>query len=397
MNIGIVTTWMERGAAYVSKNYEVLLEQSGHNVFIYARGGENCAKGTSWDAPNVYWGEKNRSTVIKKRRFFSWIRKNNLDVIIFNEQKYFPILVETKKQFSNVRICAYVDYYKEDTRELFNIYDFVICNTHRHFEAMDLHPQRFYLKWGVDTSVYKPTCVNHDQICFFHSVGMSARKGTNILVDAFIDGKLFEKSKLVLHTQIPIEKVCNYTKDELEKYNIEVIQKTVTAPGLYYLGDVYVYPTTLDGLGLTMYEAIACGLPVITTDNGPMNEVINNDIGSLVKIDRFYSRTDGYYWPLCNANKDDLIVKMKYYIDNREKIGELRKKARDYAVSEYNLYNRVEELDRIMRTAKSRPYDERIAKAIQQREKNENRSLILSLFNKSNFLFYIKEFIYTLK
>lgn len=43
MNIGIVRTWFERGAAYVSRQYmEVLAER--HNIFIYARGGESFAK-----------------------------------------------------------------------------------------------------------------------------------------------------------------------------------------------------------------------------------------------------------------------------------------------------------------------------------------------------------------
>jgi len=53
---------------------------------------------------------------------------------------------------------------------------------------------------------------------------------------------------------------------------------------LYYLGDVYVYPTTLDGLGLTVYEALASGLPVIATDVAPMNEIITEDNGKLVKV-----------------------------------------------------------------------------------------------------------------
>lgn len=113
---------------------------------------------------------------------------------------------------------------------------------------------------------------------------MSSRKGTDILIDAFIDGKLYEKSVLVIHTQIPVERVCKYDKLHLEKYGIQIIEKTVTAPGLYYLGDVYVYPTRLDGLGLTMYEALASGLPVITSDFPPMNEAVNCNIGRLVKI-----------------------------------------------------------------------------------------------------------------
>ena len=55
MNVGIVTTWFERGAAYVSKAYMQTLS-SQHNVFIYARGGEEAGTGDpNWDLPCVTW------------------------------------------------------------------------------------------------------------------------------------------------------------------------------------------------------------------------------------------------------------------------------------------------------------------------------------------------------
>lgn len=44
MRIGIITTWFERGAAYVSRQFMELLQQTDE-VFIYARGGEKYAMG----------------------------------------------------------------------------------------------------------------------------------------------------------------------------------------------------------------------------------------------------------------------------------------------------------------------------------------------------------------
>jgi len=38
-------------------------------------------------------------------------------------------------------------------------------------------------------------------------------------------------------------------------------------------------------------EALACGLPVITTDNAPMNEFVQDGVnGKLVKVKRFQKR-----------------------------------------------------------------------------------------------------------
>ncbi len=41
INIGIVTTWFERGASYVSQIYMKAFQKEGHKVIIYARGGES--------------------------------------------------------------------------------------------------------------------------------------------------------------------------------------------------------------------------------------------------------------------------------------------------------------------------------------------------------------------
>ena len=62
MNIGIVTTWFERGAAYVSKQYKDSLEECGHKVFIYSRGGEKASekKDKKWQGDDIHEGKKFR-------------------------------------------------------------------------------------------------------------------------------------------------------------------------------------------------------------------------------------------------------------------------------------------------------------------------------------------------
>ncbi len=83
--------------------------------------------------------------------------------------------------------------------------------------------------------------------------------------------------KLIIHTQIPLcgEIDRNIISILKEEKRIEVIERSVSAPGLYHLGDVYVYPTYLEGIGLTIAEAISSGLPVIVPDAAPMNEFVN--------------------------------------------------------------------------------------------------------------------------
>ena len=344
MRIGIVTTWFERGAAYVSKLYKQLLEDSGHTVYVFARGGEEheSKHASEWNEQYVTRSKKYTNTKIEKHKLYRWIRKNGIEALFFNEQQDFLVLTWVRKDFPNIKLGAYVDYYTENTLRYFNLYDFLICNTKRHMQAMAFHPQKFYIEWGTDIDLYKPSSDIHNELTFFHSAGMSARKGTDILVDSYIEHGLFEKSKLVIHTQVPIQRLCKYDATELSRYNIQVIEKTVSAPGLYHMGDVYVYPTRLDGLGLTMYESLACGLPLITTDFPPMNEVGIEDFVKLVSVNDYYCRGDAYYFPMCVCDKDSLAEQMLWFIDNKASLKEMQQEARQYAIDHYNIKNKSE-------------------------------------------------------
>jgi glycosyltransferase involved in cell wall biosynthesis len=45
-------------------------------------------------------------------------------------------------------------------------------------------------------------------------------------------------------------------------------------PSYYALADLFVFPTLLEGFGLPLAEALACGTPVVTTDAGSSPEVV---------------------------------------------------------------------------------------------------------------------------
>lgn len=356
MRIGFVSTWFERGAAYVTKAYIDLLKED-HEIYIYARGGENTGKGDpNWDFPNVTWSPRLYATNINYLHIKKWIKKNNLDIIFFNEQQEIHTVYKIKKEYPNIKLGAYVDYYKDNTVSDFHIYDFLICNTKRHYSVFKNHPQAFYVPWGTDVELFQPlqeSKENKDKITFFHSAGMSNRKGTTFVIDSFINAEIENYSNLIIHIQKDFEKTFGYDREYLKKHNIEIIERTVSAPGLYYLGDIYVYPTTLDGLGLTMYEALSCGLPVITTNNAPMNEVINENVGRLVDVEYYKSRSDAYYWPLSIVNEKSLMKSLKYFVENKEILNSYKENARKDALDKWNWRDRKSVVKDIFENSKN--------------------------------------------
>ena len=374
MNIGIVSTWFERGAAYVSRQFMDVLQQTDH-VFIYARGGEKYAQGNpKWDMPNVHWGKKSigkrgvfGGTYIDRSDFLKWLKRNRIDVVLFNEQQWFQPMKWCKEL--SIKTIAYVDYYNEKTIPLFDIYDSLICNTKRHTFAFRNHPQVNYIKWGTDTNLFKPAERKNEKLTFFHSAGMAPmRKGTDILLRAFFSVKNRKGTLLLIHTQVDLLSLFPAMKDMIlnmvSEGSLEIVTKTITAPGLYYRGDVYVYPSRLDGIGLTLMEAISSGMAVITSDNAPMNEFIDPSFGLLCKIDYEYSRLDGYYWPMCVPSEISLAGILQDFVDGKYKIEEMKANARTYAVEELDFMKNCQSLHEIIRQTKIREASEELIKKI---------------------------------
>lgn len=358
MNIGIVSTWFERGAAYVSRHYKKVLERD-NDVFIYARGGTHAKGDPIWDLPEVHWGKPCIMPVangVDKKDFLKWIAEKHIDVVFFNEQQWWPPVLWCLEQ--GVKTGAYIDYYTEETIPLFAAYDFLICNTKRHYDAFSWHPQCHYVPWGTDVELFKPVSsdpVSPGEVTFFQSCGFSPlRKGTDFVIQAF--SRLEGPAKLILHTQrdfsdsLPDE--VGLIEELQKKGRLEVIKKTVSAPGLYHLGDIYLAPSRLEGIGLPAAEALACGLPLITVDNPPMNEFIGEGCGKAAKVERLYARADGYYWPQCRPVIESLTKAMKYYLDNRHSISEYKKNARTHAEKNLNWEDRGQELSEIFNTSK---------------------------------------------
>jgi len=333
MNVGIVTAWYDGGAGMVSRAYRQTLS-SAHDVYIYARGGIQPKEDPKWNLREVTWGRQFQRgiTRIALREFRRWALGRKLDVIIFNEQWDFIPVVYARRE-TDAAIGAYVDYYKADTVRFFDLYDFLLCNTKRHYSVFKEHPGAVYIPWGTDCEVFTGDCqpASAESVVFFLSAGGNAdRKGAGVALKAF--KQLKGPCRFVLHLQHPLAKYPDLEPLCGDDPRVEVIVRTEPAPGLYHLGDVYVYPTVLEGIGLTICEAMACGLPVITTDCPPMNEFVEHGInGRLVRPYEYRGRTDGYYWAESYCKAEDVAQAMQYYVDHRESIRDMKRQARQYA------------------------------------------------------------------
>lgn len=327
MKIGLVTTWADCGAGHVSLAYARELSRLGCQVEIYSRG--QYLRSQRWGVSECRpWPlELDQSvsglTRVNPRQFAAWIKRFAPDWLIFNEQRAWAPVLQARAV--GVRCAAYVDYYRADTVDLFRLYDLLLCHTCRHFSAFAADPRARLIPWGVDTDHFSPGArqltgaENHRPLVVIHSAGMggpSDRKGTDLALHAFSAVK--GEAEFLMHTQLPRSQWPEeWVKAVSADSRIKVWEGSVDPVELYRAGDLYLYPSRLEGIGLTLPEALACGLSAITTDCAPMNEFVTHDVnGSLVPVSQFRARSDGYYWPESWVDPSALTLCLQRYVQN---------------------------------------------------------------------------------
>jgi 1,2-diacylglycerol 3-alpha-glucosyltransferase len=339
MNIGLVTTWFPSGAGFVSKAYERALSHK-NNIFIFARGCKPQVD-SEWNGKNVTWASVHPCiTGVYSKEFKKWIETNNISTVLFNEQRHWEIIKFAKGM--NLIVGAYIDYYTADTVPFFNLYDFLICNTKRHFKVFKNHPQVVYCPWGTNIKEYTPSkSLASRPLTFLISAGWDGayakdadwldRRGAGLTLRAF--SKLKGECKLIVLSQVELES-CPLDWSEIVNSDSRIkFMVGSFSPTPYNLGDIYVYPSRLDGIGLTLPEAISSGLPAITTNSPPMTEfVIDEFNGKLIQVEDFRGRPDGYFWAESICSEKSLIDAMSYYINNQDQILIHSSNSREFAI-----------------------------------------------------------------
>jgi 1,2-diacylglycerol 3-alpha-glucosyltransferase len=342
MRIGIVTNWGPCGAGVVSKQYFDTLSDL-NDVFVYARDGVNRAWSKSWLDSSVTPGKPHYSlTGIQWSDFKNWIKRCDIDTLIFNEQRYWSIINRAKKY--GLKVGGYVDYYTQETVPLFACYDFLLCNTKRHLSVFEWHPGAIFIPWGVGKPFrpprQSPSRDATEPVVFLISAGWNGRmaasqpwmdrRGVGVALRAF--QKVQGNCRLVVLSQNKLRECpLSWQAAVANDRRIEFLEGTFE-PTPYHLGSVYVYPFRLDGIGLTVPEALWAGLPVIATDAAPINEFVRHGVnGSLAPVIRFVGRPDGYYWPEGVVADTAIANLMSGYVSNPQLVADQRESALEFA------------------------------------------------------------------
>ena len=317
MRIVIPSIWFFRGQTVVTQTLARALRELGHEVFIHARMGGvyGIAKQerVRWGwGPVTYWPEYDLKPTLGA--FIAKLHEQRIDLVLFNEEYDWELVAAIKEE--GFRIATYLDYLHKDWLGInspLTLYDLILCSTKRSYLLMP-EINRRYICWGIheDTLIQHPP--EHRPYLFFENagwLGINDRKGLGTLLECYqqlLKKKPALSGSLLVHTQVEIDA----EKGTVLLQGVDIILGSMNPPGLYHMAEVYCYPAILDGLGLSLLEAIASGCAVICPDAPPWNEFVEHERnGLLVPITYKRQRGDGIAFPEVFVDQDAWVEGME--------------------------------------------------------------------------------------
>jgi len=191
---------------------------------------------------------------------------------------------------------------------------------------------------GVNTQLFKPA-VNQSKTKFTFvankgwAQGIFDRGGVQWLLKAFCEEfKDDTNVKLLLKINVAYcppgwnlgQELANLGITPETAKNVEFVVNNIPyidMPKLYHQGDVFVSPTMGDAFNIPCLEAMACGLPVITTNFGGQTDFVNEQNGWLIDyelVDCVDIMYEGNKW--AKPNLEQLKKTMRYVYNNKEEV-----------------------------------------------------------------------------
>ncbi len=296
MRVGICAYWFNRGQGVVARQIRSALDGLGHETFVLAR--PTRAKNIRpsfvdhtgvWDQPEVTDASAYR---IPAGELTGWARERELELVLFDQNYEFDAIaalrnsgVATAGRFVWEQFSA--EHVEPAKRALDLIYSLTACEQER-YATLGIESPRVH--WGIHPEVLQYATDPQDgPLTFFYPAGfLSRRKPVAEVLKAF--RRLDDTgARLVVKGQVERE-LDTLERGAARDPRVEVILDDLPTDEhmrLFASADVCLAPSRWEGLGLHLYESMGLGLPVITNDAPPMNEVIRDgENGLLVKSKR---------------------------------------------------------------------------------------------------------------
>jgi glycosyltransferase involved in cell wall biosynthesis len=171
------------------------------------------------------------------------------------------------------------------------------------------------IPYGAPTDYFRPQPKPDNTFRIIYAGRLSPRKGAHYLLQAWKSLKLPQAELMIVGSNMmphdwfaPYQDLCR-----------QVASVSHMSLNQYYsAADVLVFPSLIEGFGLVLTEAMACGIPIITTPNTAGPDLITDGV-------------EGFIVPIRDV--DALKEKLEWCYQNPDALAEMGKAARRKAES----------------------------------------------------------------
>lgn len=241
------------------------------------------------------------------------IKKENINIILNSNSKFgYYCMPYLKAKYPNIPILDYVHmeewynrnggYSRYSSMYSSLIDKTLICNENsrkvliEHFKRDEKETETVYI--GVDEEKFNPDNYNKEELTkkyigeninkkiITYICRISEQKRPLLLLE--IIAKLKKERQdfkvLVVGDGNLLPKMKARAQELGLGEEVMFLGNIVNTAEIYRISDVTVNCSLKEGLALTAYESLSMGVPVISSDVGGQKELVNNDVGKIVKV-----------------------------------------------------------------------------------------------------------------
>lgn len=319
MRIGIVSYWFNRGQATVSRLLRALLDELGHRTFVLARPTRDSFVRPGHVARDGVWNQPDVTVAsdydIADAEYLAWAETTGIEAAFFDQNYQFEAIGRLRAAgITTLGRFVWESFGPEHAaaaRAAYStIYSLTRCERERYHGFGIDSP---YIDFGCPPELagYRVERPNPGREYLYIGGYLSNRKPTGAAVAAF-SAVPESELRLTLKTQRPLRRsdlcIPERYEDLLEARRtgrdsvaaietdprIRIHSEDLDLDAYYRLfarSDVSLAPSRWEGLGLHLFEALALGVPTLSCDIAPINEVIRHGVDGLLVPCRVIGRT----------------------------------------------------------------------------------------------------------
>jgi glycosyltransferase involved in cell wall biosynthesis len=288
----LIKTYLhESGLFYLAKSLGDLLKKAGHKV-IYMPKSKYLLRGSLF---NRTYLKANDEDLLNGEIVHLCDERKSIESQVINASvKYnatvlisFETLMEKShwiykvKHITGMKIIdvPMIEWVSENllNGKSYVLFDEIWCLTDQCYEYFNKYSKAKRISWDyIDHDLFSTVQKEEGVVRFYHAGSLNdeySTKNTDLVIKAF--ERFSEKnpnSELIVSGLIKDRETLNIVKKHNNIIVIDGVLKREDMIDIYKKSHCVVIPSSREGLGMSLYEASACGSLVITTNCPPMNE-----------------------------------------------------------------------------------------------------------------------------